>query len=211
MLTSLYHRAWQMQLGVTLVELMVALVVFSILVAVGAPNVMNWVQSAQIRTASESIENALQLARAEAVRRNSTAEFALCAGSSGDSTWDVLAASAPGVANACGSDSATGATGWVRVQNRSGSEGSANAIVTVTKKDGTVYDALTQPITYNGLGRITPLQSQSIYFDVTNPKGGNCMKQGGAMRCMRIVVSTGGQARMCNPAYSISSNPQGCP
>lgn len=209
MLTVLYNRGGNMQLGVTLIELLLAIIIFSILIAVGAPNFMTWLQNGQIRTASESIVNGLQRARGEAVSRNSLARFYLCGGSSGDSTWAVLAASAPAAAQPCpGSPSVAG---YELVDSHLGSEGSPNATITVTQATtpATTYDALANPITYDGLGRVTPPQPADIIINVQDSKGGSCMP-GGPMRCMDIIVSTGGQARMCNPAYNKANNPQGC-
>lgn len=218
MLTILHSRGWHIQLGVTLVELIVALLIFSILVAVGAPTLTTWIQGAQVRNASESILNGLQRARAEAVSRNSQAKFYLCGGSSGDSTWDVLAASAvfsasetAAVAQPCAADSAS-KTDWARVDSHSGTDGAPNAQVSVTQQPTTSsYNARANPITYDGLGRVTPSLTGDVWFDIDNPKGGTCILKGGTVRCMRIVVSTGGKIRMCNPALKLANNPQGCP
>jgi type IV fimbrial biogenesis protein FimT len=206
MLAVWYNRGWTMQLGVTLVELIIALVIFSILIAVGAPNFMTWIQSGQVRTASESIVNGLQRARAEAVTRNSWARFYLCAGSGpGDSTWAVLAASAPASAQPC---PGTTVAGYELVDSHPASDGSPNVTVKVTQHSA-AYNALTQPITFDNFGRPFPVQPYEIDFDVSSSKA-SCMANGGPIRCMRIVVATGGQARMCNPAYNYANNPQGC-
>jgi type IV fimbrial biogenesis protein FimT len=44
---------------------------------------------------------------------------------------------------------------------------------------------------------------------LTNPTGGTCASVAGPMTCMRIIVSVGGQIRMCNPNVA-SGTPQGC-
>lgn len=101
----------QKQQGVTLIELMIAIAILAVLLTVGVPSFKVWMQNSQIRTATESIQNGLQLARAEAVRRNEQVSFILGTGTS----WTVQ----------------TVADGTV-IQSRASSEGSANVTATVT-------------------------------------------------------------------------------
>ena len=65
------------QQGVTLIELLTALIIIGLLFGLGVPSFGGWIQNAQIRTAAEAIQNGLQLARVEAVRRNMTALYPL--------------------------------------------------------------------------------------------------------------------------------------
>ena len=55
--------------GFSLIELIVVLAVLAILLAAGASNFSVWMTNSRIRTTAESIQNGLQMARAEAVRR----------------------------------------------------------------------------------------------------------------------------------------------
>lgn len=64
------------QAGMTLVELMIGLAVFGILVMMALPDYTAWIQNTKIRNAAESVQNGLQLARAEAIRRNTDVTFA---------------------------------------------------------------------------------------------------------------------------------------
>lgn len=169
--------------GVTMVELAVGMAITVMLLALAAPSFKNWIQSSQIRTAAEAIQNGLQLARAEAVRRNTQVTFSLGTGSA----WTVGCVAA--------SDTCPAA-----IQSRPAGEGSANAGV----------DADQTSIVFNGLGRITPMPAGDLNIDITNSTGGACAPSG-PMRCLRIVTSTGGQVRMCDPAVTLSSTtPQGC-
>src|ERR1700758_790804 len=61
--------------GVTLIGLAVVLAVVGILLSQAAPLFSAWTQNVQIRTATESIQNGLQLARSEAIRRNRSVMF----------------------------------------------------------------------------------------------------------------------------------------
>ena len=65
------------QAGMTLIELMIGIVLLAILLALGAPTFFRWTQNSQIRNAAEAVQNGLTLARAEAVRRNTTVRFQL--------------------------------------------------------------------------------------------------------------------------------------
>lgn len=80
--------------------------------------------------------------------------------------------------------------------------GAANASLAITP-DGTTK------LTFNGLGRMTA-PAADVSIEITNPTGGACVTDGGRVRCLRLVITTIGQVRMCDPARS-SSDPQGCP
>lgn len=195
--------------GVTMVELIVAIVIISILLAIGAPALSRWIQNGQIRTTADAIQNGLQLARTEALKNNAQAMFSLtttvddgCAtyvggASSVAANWVVSTADPTG---ACG-------TGAQVSSKRAETEGTSNTKVTATQ-NAAVH---TGQIIFNGLGRITPLPANDIWFDVTNPTGGACGTASGNMTCLRVVVSPAGNIRLCKTAlvYSLST-PQGC-
>lgn len=63
--------------GFTIIEISIALLVMSMLVALATPAVMNWIQSASVRSAAEFYAEGLQMARIEAIRRNASARFVL--------------------------------------------------------------------------------------------------------------------------------------
>jgi type IV fimbrial biogenesis protein FimT len=186
--------------GMSLIELMIGIVVLGILLALGAPTFSRWTQSSQIRNAAEAIHNGLTLARAEAVRRNTTVRFqfvttttSACALSDTGANWVVSLDSPAGACDAAPSDNVAPRI----VQVRSAAEGSRNAAVNA----GGV-----SLITFNGTGQATGGAPAAI--NVTNPTGGACAP-GGPMRCMRVTVATGGQIRMCDPARA-ADDPQGC-
>lgn len=190
--------------GFTLVELLIALVIMGLLLGMGARSFRAWIQNQQIRVAAESILNGMQLARGEAVKRNGNAAFFLCGDlttATPDSSWDVLAASAPGVAVPCSTAPSGAATGWERVQRRSGQEGSRNALVGST--------ASLNAVAFNGFGRVVIVSGLPAAFtqsitkvDVTNPQGGD--------RPLSIMVSSGGSMRMCDSSLTAGSGPLAC-
>ncbi|MCK9389927.1 MAG: GspH/FimT family pseudopilin, partial [Sulfuritalea sp.] len=80
----------------SLVELAIGLLIVGTLLALAAPSYTGWIQNTKIRTTAEAILNGLQLARAEAVRRNTQIRFQLtdtiaagCAISSSGANWIV--------------------------------------------------------------------------------------------------------------------------
>ena len=198
-----------MQRGSTLIELTIGVAIVAILLSLGIPGFSAWIQNTQIRTAAESVQNGLQLARAEAVRRNTDVQLAQTG-----ANWTV------GCATATADCPAT-------IQTRSGAEGSANAVVTsseVVSSGVTAGTAVfTGTVIFNGLGRVNSTSlgaGNNASFHVANIQDNcvacvagstwsDCPATHGQMRCLRVVVSTGGQIRMCDPALA-ASTPQGC-
>ena len=199
------NQVWRVMLilrkqsGVTLIELLIAIVISGILLMVGVKSFGKWNQNQQVRVAAQSILNGMQIARVEAVKRNSTARFVLCGLPA--SSWEILAASAaapaPPVSTACGSGS-NATAGEERVQERSGQEGTVNATVAVTPGGATT-------VTFNSLGRVTANFDGSASItrvDVSNPKGD---------RPLRVTVSTAGNLHMCDPSAKLKAgDPRKC-
>lgn len=177
-----------------MIELMIGLVIGAILLTMGAPALSDWVQNMRIRNAADSIVNGLQLTRAEAVKRNTMVYFQL-AGVDTDTSWTSCAHTDPAVA--CPASSL--------IQSYSSSEGSTASIESSTT---------TRTLFFNGLGRMTTaITGNNATIDITNSTIDNCLHDAtpGTMKCMRVLVSPGGQIRLCNPLFDLASNPQGCP
>jgi type IV fimbrial biogenesis protein FimT len=211
------------QAGMTLIELMIGIVLLAILLALGAPTFFHWTQNSQIRNAAEAIQNGLMLARAEAVRRNTTVRFQLvttttaaCALSPTGANWVV---SLDNPAGACGATPVRDIPGVVDpapriIQVRATAEGSRNAAVNAV--DTPAPGVGVSLITFNGTGQALVAATRPININVTNPSGGDCRRDpntnawlNGPMRCMRVTVERGGQIRMCDPARA-GTDPQGC-
>jgi len=79
----LSHPVILRQQGFTLVELMIAVAVLGILLSVGVPSFKAWLLNTKIRTTAEAMQNGLQLARAEAVRRNERVRFVISGAQAG--------------------------------------------------------------------------------------------------------------------------------
>lgn len=190
--------------GVSLIELMIGIVIVSILMVMGVPSFSLWMQNTQTRSAAESIQNGLQIARTEAVRRNANVRFSLT-DAGGLVAWSVD----------CVTVTADCPAG---IRARSGGEGGANA------RAGISVVALPSPIpaghfntalaagaglpagvTFDGIGRVpvANVGADITRIDVTNAVNAN-------VRRMVVIIGTGGQTRMCDPAIAIAGNPQGC-
>lgn len=170
--------------GFTLVELMVVVAVLAALLSVGGPSFMEWIQNSRIRTATESLQNGLQVARAEAVRRNTNVEFVLQGAGGG---WLVQLQQ-----------------GAVFVQ-QSAAEGGANVIVTATPGGSTT-------LTYNGMGRVNtgngdgsaPLTQLAIDLPES-------ILPAAKSRDLRVTIGVGGEVRMCDPATNLpDGDPRRC-
>ena len=185
--------------GFSLIELMIAVVIMGILLALGLPQFTNYIRDARLRAVAETFLSGVQLARTEAVRRNTLVEF-------------LLTTSDPTEANlATATASATGANWMVRTADLAiflegkvavDGGGSGGAVIKINDTTASATDPDTPPaspassITFNGLGRTN--LATDVFFKFTNPQG-KCATDGGPVRCLRVVVSVFGQARLCDP------------
>jgi type IV fimbrial biogenesis protein FimT len=63
--------------GFSLIEILVALAIFAILLSLALPNFSEWIRNIRLRSQAEAVLGGLQLARAEAMRRNRFVRFQL--------------------------------------------------------------------------------------------------------------------------------------
>jgi type IV fimbrial biogenesis protein FimT len=175
--------------GFSIVELMVVISVIGICLALAVPSFSEFLSNQQIRIGADAVLNGIQVARAEAIRRNLSVQVAINVPESG---WVV-------------SESASGTV----VQTRTHEEGSRNANLT-TNPGGTTT------LTFTPLGGVTGNADGSFsinQIDIDNPAGGACQSASGPMRCLRILVTGGGSVRMCDPNVPVATppDPRACP
>jgi type IV fimbrial biogenesis protein FimT len=196
--------------GFSLIEMMIAVVIAALLLMIGLPNMNIWLNNTRVRTAGETLLAGLNLARTEAVRRNTTVRFQLvsdltsaCALSTSGTSWVVSLADPAGACDADPSD----VNPPQIIQKKSGAEGTSG-VVFAASGGATVR--------FNGLGRVTSpggvLNTTSI--EISNPAAGACQHVdavNGTMRCLRIRISTGGEVKMCDPAVVDATDPRICP
>lgn len=212
MLTHINH-----QQGVSLVEIMIALTIFAMLLALGVPSYSTYIQNTQIRNAAEALQNGLSAARAEAVRRNTLINFT----SAEHGAWTIECtpdANAPVSPDPTPDDSCPSP-----LASRPASDGSIKASIALSEQIASTnvpvvsatFSDTSPVLTFNGLGQARSLTAgHNAVFDITNPAGGDCVAANGAgkMRCLRVTVSSGGQVRMCDPVLTTTkpTDPQAC-
>lgn len=191
--------------GFTLIELMTSLLVLGILFLLGLPTYRQWIINSRIRTASESIQNGLRLARSEAVQRSTNVRFQLTSLASG-ADWTVCLASA----TATGCPAGTSST----LQSFVGADGTAGVLVGAstqitdlaqgTFKSKVISSGLPAGITFSSLGRPSDYGNTSVVrIDVTDATPNS--------RRLVTTISAGGLISMCDPQITFTANsPQGC-
>ena len=198
------------RLGFTLVELVVSLALLAIFMAVAAPNFSDWLANTRIRTAASAIANGLQLAKAEAVSRNTLVRFQLtstltnsCAISTTGNNWVVNMINANTAADSVAGRCATAFSDTVApriLHSRPAGDGST----------GVQVNASVASLVFNGVGRLNPVPAADVTIDVSPPSvSGSCVGNGGDITCLRILISTAGQIRLCNPNLA-AGDPQAC-
>jgi type IV fimbrial biogenesis protein FimT len=185
--------------GFSLVELLIVVAVLGLVLMLGLPNISAWLQNTQIRNGAEAMISGLQLARTEALRRNRLVRFNLvdnltagCNLGTAGPDWIVSMADPSGN---CGADPSDAVDPFI-LQKRSNQEGSPNAALAASDTG----------VIFNGLGAA----SGTLQIDFSNPGGGACQTAAGPMRCLRVVVSSSGSVRMCDPAVTDATDPRAC-
>lgn len=205
------------QRGFTIVEIMISLVVLGVLIGLGAPGFVEWLQNQQIRAAAEATFNGLQVARGEAVRRNTPVRFQFvsdltsgCILANDSLNWVVSLADPTGACDAATDSGQTPSPAGRILQRRSSAEGSPNAQVTavfVPSPPAAPAPQAASTVTFAALGNVIANADGSpsiVKIDVTNTNIGP-----NARRPLRIAINPGGSTRMCDPVLA-ATDPRGC-
>lgn len=168
------------QLGFTLTELVVTVVILGIISAIAMPSYRALVVNSEIRATAESIRTGLQLARAEAVKRNSNVRFTLAG-----RAWTV--GCVPATANCP-----------TAIQTKNASEGSSSTTTTATLPAGSTFITFNSFGTTVGAGQITRITVDSSAIAA------------GSTGDLAITVGTGGNPRMCDPNVTTTTDVKFC-
>ncbi len=166
--------------GFTLIELMFAVTILAIAFSLAAPSISLGMQNAQLRTAAESIQDGLQFARTEALRRNRLVAFTVRE----DAGWTVTANPRD-----MGGD---GSVGQV-LQQRPGPQGASATVRATVRGSATAA--------FDGLGRVGNADPLTA-VDITSSVDGS--------RILRVELSFSGEVRLCDPGVSESTDPRKC-
>lgn len=163
--------------GVTLIELLIGMAILALILSLGLPSISTWMQNTQLRSAADSIQSGLQLARAEAVKRNTFIGFTMAGP---NSSWSVDVMNPP-----------------QNIQARTAAEGSSNAVIATT--DPTIV--------FDGLGKANIAANATIQITnptggLCKPAGEmNCLNVtvsvGGQVKMCDPTIVAAGDTRAC--------------
>jgi len=190
--------------GFTLIEMIVAMAIFAILVALTVPSMRTWIANAKVRSVADGLQNGIRLAQAESLRRSRQVVFSLTnnpnpGGSAG------FTASGTGYYWAIKTIPAM-------VDSSETAEFISSGVLSAAS--GTVTVQGPAEICFNSVGRLVANASTGV-------TGGSCgtpantthysITVTGADHPLQVNVALGGQVHLCDPSQTLSaSNPYGC-
>jgi type IV fimbrial biogenesis protein FimT len=183
--------------GFSLVEILIAMTILALLLLLALPNMSEYLRNSTVRTAAEIISSGVQLARSEAIRRNTPVEFALVSADPTQANVSV-AADAAGPHWIVRTFQPTAVYTAPDFIQGGGAYSTRNAVIAADSAN----------FSFGSLGR-TDLGGNNT-IRVTYPSGGNCVADGGSVRCLNVVVQIGGQVRMCDPAVTAAGDTRAC-
>lgn len=200
-------RAFRTLRGFTLIEAMVSLAILSALIALGAPSLASYSENSKVRGIAESFYASAQQARLEAIRTNQRVQL-------------ILTTDAPTAANVSTTNTSATAGSWmVRrmsddatpvytfVEGKNIREGSnrSDGTSSVTVAAASSGAALAS-ITFSGTGTASLTAPWTVNFGSST---GACATAG-PVKCLRVVVSPGGQVKACDPAATAAGDTRRC-
>ena len=184
-------------LGLSLIELMMAVVILGILTVLAFPQYTLFMQNQQIRNTAESIQNGLQKAKAEAIKRNTWVQFVL--GNNG--AWTIECH----VVVTIDGDGDGQEDCPAIIETRLAKDGSSNQVAAVADP------ATTTTVIFNSLGLVqttaptaSPITAPFNSVVVENPNASGT-------RQLEIRLGTGSSIRMCDPDKALADkDPRRC-
>lgn len=188
--------------GFNIIELMVTVSVLAVLLAVGVPSMAEWIRNTQVRALAEALQNGLQKARGEAIKRNrpvtlwlvtpaSGVPDATCALSASSPSWVVSLDNPAGLCDAGASPTAAPRIVEVYGSPYGGINVSSKTSDGATDATSATFNSYGQTIGANPIGLIN-LESQ----------------KSGARR-LRVELAPGGGIRLCDRDMT-AGDPRAC-
>lgn len=197
--------------GFSIIELMIGISILAFLLLLAMPSYSEFLRNARVRSNAEAALNLLQLARAEALKRNRDVEFAGV-----DNDPSTIAGSGPTYSGGGGvyhlAVFVSGAPNEL-IDSKLSSDGHA---MYGTGSSGGVQTVVTNPpaagarVIFNSLGQARELTTNTIWRFQANANTPTCTSAGGSVRCLNVVVTPSGRVRMCDPAVSNVADTRKC-
>jgi type IV fimbrial biogenesis protein FimT len=193
--------------GFSLIELLVVISLIAFLMLITVRAFGGWTADAKVRNTAETLQNALRLAQANAVARNRVSVFALTNGTpaynatpaANGTNWFSKLVALPG------SDETAVALGTIETS-------------TVARQNNVSITGASPVLCFNSLGQLATETATYVGLSTgctapaSNTPVAYTVSRTGASRSLRVLVSLGGQVRMCDVAKTLSNtNPDGCP
>jgi len=193
----------QRQRGFTLIELMVAITVMALILFAALPSIGTWLDETRVRNVADSIQNGLQTARGEAIRRNQNMSFWLvtmadpgtlsddCTLSSTSGSW-VVSINSPLIN--CGKAPSTTVSPMI-VTGRAVGGGRQVTVSALQPDNATAANS----ITFDGFGRVA--NAGPIGIVKVSATG---------TRELHVEISGAGAVRLCDHAVTDANDPRKC-
>ncbi|MGJ7613115.1 MULTISPECIES: GspH/FimT family pseudopilin [unclassified Variovorax] len=188
--------------GFSLIELMVTLVIFAVMAAMAAPSMRQYAENMKTLATAEAFSASLQQARSEAIRRNVPVELVLTTASPVPANVETSALTTSGPNWLIRQTPETADDPHVFIDGKAGAEGGGRA----NQGTSVVIAADASSIRFNASGGLVG-SLLAVHF---TQQGGTCVADNGPARCLDVVVSTGGQVRMCDPSVSGAGETRKC-
>lgn len=182
--------------GFTLVEMLVGLGLTVFFMLLTLPSASAYLADARIRAAAQTYYSGAQLARAEAVRRNAQVRLML--------TDDPRASAPTASVNALGWVMLAGGLQDVDWSTLEGAQWVDSKDPEEARKTGLRVAANEAVVQFDGQGAASV--NQIVKF--LGPTADACYPQG--PRCLHVVISRGGQVRLCDPGISNNGDNRSC-
>ena len=195
--------------GFSLIELLIAIAILATIVAMGLPSFNTFIANSRLRATTEVFYTGLQQARTAAVQNNAQVQFVFTTDNfdSGinPNTTNLATVASGAISYLVRMADPAVPGNFILLGSKSYLEGSGQA------NGGTppvqVNSGGVSTITFTPLGATTLGATATVAF--TNPTGGACATTG-PMRCLNVVVSVGGQVKMCDPAVTAAGDTRKC-